>query len=431
MLALVPVVALLVIAGKVDVDAIVAAEGRAGEMIVGSALNPEPTAAGVITPTGELWFENHLLQLRLAYSPRFYWAKSETVPSTGRPLILHTVTLGAKLRESRRVSTSGLATVSAGAADYAYLPQVLGTTQASIPQAVNFLSVSAGAGIQVRTAANWSFQTTVEGIHRRPIGDTATSTQSIDSSNGLAPAFPRETYFFFLPSLTGRLSPLDDVILSSAVTYQMTSASLFLGPNLNSAAGPIEILTVAPSLGWRTRLSHRYDLHLAAGMAYDHVIESPSSDRPFPVAPTGAADLTVHLVSRQEITVQAVSGVLVDYYVDPILGTSGPRGAAFCRMLLTFPRSWTVGLEAAFATSLSTQQLSGYMAGFYPDETVAAVSLPVRHRVSQHVMAETGFRWSERAPRFSAPGFRFHEQQEWLYLLLAVTTRPIPSYRTP
>jgi len=428
MSGLAPIAVLLVITGRFDVDGNVVVEARGGEGPVVTGPNSEPTVVSVLTPTVALHFDDHDLQLRLAYGPRISWSKSTDVPA-GDPLILHVATLDARIQESSRLNLAGFANVSYGATDYAYLPQVFMATQATLPTPSKFVAATLGATVQLQATTNWLFRTTVEGIHRRPIDEKATTTADGAPNPQFVP-FPRTTSVSLTPSLIGRLSRLDEMTFASGVTYQSTSTPT---PGISPTDVPpvlsmrAEILTVTPTIGWRTHLSRRYDLHLAGGVAYHHIFASSSLARPSPITPAAAADVGIHLLSSQDVTIRATSGVVLDYFLDPILGTSGRRGLAFFRVLSTLPQSWSVGIDASFATSLEAAPVNATN----PDETVASVALPVRHRASDHVTMEVGGRWSERAPHFKAPNFAFHQPQFWLYVLLTGTSRTVPAFRAP
>jgi hypothetical protein len=435
---------LLLVAGKLDVNGIVIAEVRGGEAPVVAGGPSAPSLIGVVTPTVDLRFEGHALQLRLDYSVRVFYLRAEGFPDQGAPLVLHTVGASAKQRLSPRVLVSSLASVSYGAADYTYLPQVLGTTQAALPQVLDILAVTAEAGIQVRLSREWTFLFTLDGSHYGPANGSGSNQPSpvpVSGSPGLAPAltppFPEQTAVYATPSVIGRVTPRDDITFASAVTYQSISSPQLVTQSGSGPAmfvpGTFEVLTVAPLVGWRRRLSPRDRLRLEAGLVYDYVIASPSVLRPFPVAPTANAAINSFVVNHRYLAVQLGSGLGVDYFVDPVLGTSGPRGTASFGAHLILPPSWILGIEGSFVTSLSPHPLGALSmvdtTGPLPDETAFAVALPVRHRASKNLIVEFGGRWADRAPHWAAPNFAFHQRQLWLYVSLTATSRPVPEFR--
>jgi len=58
-----------------------------------------------------------------------------------------------------------------------------------------------------------------------------------------------------------------------------------------------------------------------------------------------------------------------------------------------------------------------------PDETALFVSVPVRHPLSDHLLAEFGGRYTERAPAWPRAIFSFHQRQLWAYVMLAASSR--------
>jgi hypothetical protein len=428
MVHLASAVALLILGGRFDVDAAVVAEGRAG--IAPIAGHPsEPSVAGIVTPGAEVRYEGHSLLARLAYGVRVYEGVTQDLP-VGEPLFLQTANLSLRLRLGRQFEATVAANTSYGSTDYAYLPQLLGQMQAALPQPVKFLSMSAAIITLWRLSPLWSLQTTADVIDRRPIGSNTDATMP---GNEAPFVFPHQTSFFLIPALIGKVTRVDDIIAAVGASYQSTDGQRVVRAGiLTGPLDPVKVFTVTPSLGWRTRLSRRYDFHLAAGVAYNHVIAKPAElPEISPFSPTGAIDLTVHLVSRRDVTVRGTFGAIVDYYVDPILGTSGPRGASFAHLLFFFPRSWIVGIDATFATRLTAgPNLATAGSNLRdPDETAVALAIPVRHRISRNYAAEVGVRLSDRAPNFASSNFSFDAHEAWLYMLLTATSRAIPDYR--
>jgi hypothetical protein len=230
--------------------------------------------------------------------------------------------------------------------------------------------------------------------------------------------------------LIGRLTRRDELLIDVNASYQSTDG--LRAPGLaGEFLGKVQILSIAETVGWRARLSHGYDFHLAAGLAYNRAIDYPSQLPPIsPVSPVGAVDLTVHLVTRRDFTVRGQFGAVMDYFVDPVLGTSGTRGTSFAHMLVFLPLNWTAGLDAIFSTRLTrTQAPAELTSGVEPDETALTLIVPVRHLISRNLAFETGARLATRAPYLGSSHFAFHGQEAWVYVMLTATSRTIPDYR--
>jgi hypothetical protein len=132
---------------------------------------------------------------------------------------------------------------------------------------------------------------------------------------------------------------------------------------------------------------------------------------------------------QRDGALRLAAGATFDYFVDPLLGTGAPRGLTFTNVTLTVPPDWTVGLQGAFATSLSPR--SADPTAVYPDETTLMISLTARHRVSQNLIVEFGCQYVERAARVAAPNFALHQLQLWFYVMLTATSRPVPEWLPP
>ena len=431
MVHLASAVALLIVGGKFDVNAAVVGEARAGVTPIPTTGRyvSTPSAAGIVTPSGELDFESPRLTTRLTYGLRIFESVTRDIPIQS-PLYLHNVNLNLVLRPGRRFDATVTGNVSYGSADYNYLTQFLGSTQISAPPPVKFLSLSMGIVTRLRLTTLWTLETAADIVDRRQV-DTPTATAV--AGTPLVLTFPHQRSFGVVPALIGRITRRDDLIVALGGVYQATDGQQALpGAVVTGPSGAVEMFSLTPSLGWRGRLSRRYDLHLAGGLSYNYVIEKPDAfPAVSPVAPIGAIDLTVHLVTRRAMTVQGTFGAAVDYFLDPILGASGSRGTSFAHLTLYFPLNWTAGFDASFATLLTSNPY-GTLPGLTvtnPDETVVVLGIPVRHRMSRNLTAEMGLRYSDRGPNLWSSNFAFHAHEAWLYLVLAANSRAIRDYR--
>jgi hypothetical protein len=431
-LAPVAAAAMLLFADKVELDASVTSESRAGQAPIVAGQAPGFSLVELVTPALALrLFDDHDLQLRLDYGLRIFARATEGLPLAS-PLILHTVTLSAKARLSPVLTSTAAANLSVGAADYSYLPQLLGTNQSTLPYSVDIFSTSGSLDTQLRLDPRWTLSGVVEAAYSKPISSAPPNASDMST---LIP-YPRRSLLGARSALVTRASRTDDVILTVGAQYQTISSVGLLpasDPNqVSVASGRFVILTVWPQLGWRTRLSPRQELHFTAGVVYNHILVNPTGQHPQPLAPTGAFDFTINVMSHNDVALRVVGGTGVDYFVDPILGTTGLRGQVSSGFYLAFPPDWTAGLEASFATPLSRADAGLLNATMlYPDETAASVTLPLRHRLSRNVLMDFGGLWSNRGPRLSAPNWAFHQRQLWVYFALTFTTREIPRWSRP
>jgi len=406
-LSLPPALLLLCIGGQFDANGLVTLEARAGEAPLNADGVVRAGVVAVLTPDLQLSYLSRTTDLRLDYSPRIFWREPNDL-NTHRPLILHVANFVAVSQASRTLRLTGSANASIGESDYTALAQLLGPTQAAIPSVVDFLSVTSSAGAVANLSRRATFGAALTFTHRRPLGAAATVVLPDPSMT----PFPRQTSFTASPSLRVNLSRADDLILTSPVSYGTYSTG-------------VDILTVSPQVGWLTHLSPLYDLRAALGIAYARVV--PALTTSSPVAPVGELGLDMRLSNQGGVATRASTGVRVDYFVDPVLGTAGPRALVLLGLSSTLNPDWLVGIDASYST-VFVGTSPGPM-GYQPDETAVSVSIPVRFRASDNLLTEFGFRYSDRAPSVQVSAFGFHQRQLWLYGLFTATTRRPTSRR--
>jgi hypothetical protein len=394
-------------ATPVDVNVGVLGEARAGQtpLIAGTA--PRDFVAGVLTPEASLDVRQPETSLRLGYFPRLFWQKADGVPAAG-PLVLHqaALTLASEPTATTRVALQ--ASGSVGEPDYAALPQLLGTGQTVLPAAVKVLSLSASAGVQSDVTRRW--QLTFAGTAHRfqPLGEQTPAV--IDP---MAPPVPStiltETSFSAVPGAAFRVTRTDELRFA-------------VGGAFATYSNGVQLLIVNPSLGWRTRLQPGLDLWLTFGLAFPRDLGSRAAAAGQPVAvPTGAAELNCRLMTEGESKLTARFRTGVDEYIDPVLAIAGPRFLGSAAVIFEPHPGWSAALQAELATVWATIPTSP--GGVPPDLTSASVALPLRHRLTNHLVIEVGGRWGDRGPALSSSNFEFHQRQTWAYVTLTATTR--------
>ena len=269
--------------------------------------------------------------------------------------------------------------------------------------------------------------------------------------------YPRQKGVQVVSSAIDRLSDANDLVLSSGLSLQSTSnifgTTVSPSGETLTAVGNFEVLTITPEVGWRTRPSPWRQLHLGAGVAYNRLIKTPYSVPTMPFSPIANVDWSVNVMTGHEAAYRGTVSAAVDYFVNPVIATAGPRALVAGAIYYAVP-DWMVGLEGAFATPLGTRSLAEWQQLKHgdhraraarderghqcprrcgSDETVASLSLPVRHRVSQSFIAEVGGRWADRGPRLTGlgDGLGFHQRQLWVYLTLTATSVPVKSSLAP
>jgi hypothetical protein len=143
-------------------------------------------------------------------------------------------------------------------------------------------------------------------------------------------------------------------------------------------------------------------------------------------APVGGLRLDARILKRDRMMVGTVAEAGVDYFLDPVLATATPRGAARAGLTATVVPDWMAGVGGEFATPIRLSSLPGN-----PDETAFALTGWLRRRATDNIILEIGGRWADRGPAFAAPGFRFHQRQNWIYLTLTYTTEARRRWSQP
>jgi hypothetical protein len=254
--------------------------------------------------------------------------------------------------------------------------------------------------------------------HRRPLNaDQAAPDPNVppDPGSDLTELLlAKQNVVEFTPTLAYRLTRVDDLLLETGVGWEKHSSG-------------IELYRFVPRLGWERRLAPERMVSVLAGVAYTQDVgERLATGSKHDVAPVAEGRLEGHLWREQQRSLSGAFGLGVEYYVDPVTSTAGPRALATTGLSLGMGANWNVGLDTAFGTSLSADPMPGT-----PDETFISAAVPVRHRVTPHFLMEMGVRYSDRGPHFGADDFKFHQRELWVYLAATATTFPIPAFVNP
>lgn len=184
---------------------------------------------------------------------------------------------------------------------------------------------------------------------------------------------------------------------------------------------------------WKVRLTPVDELKLTLGFTYVRAAGTLSPDTIPPLGPSGqtatpvgAFDLISRIARRDEFFLLANANGGVDYFVDPVLGTTAPRAQTGLGLTAIMAPDWMAIVRGDFSTALRSTPLAQISPGYYPDETLVSLTASVRRVVTPSVFAEIGGLWAERAPAFVTPDFQFRERQLWVFARLAWTSHPLP-----
>jgi hypothetical protein len=436
-LATVPAAAVLLLSASfsasLDLNALVSAEARAGETPVRPGDPSTSVVMGILAPGVSASLAGPEASLRLGYVVRLV----SLGPSSGLPptapldfhvAVLHVLDLQASARPSRTLTLTATGAGSIGEPDYAALAGILGPTPTgTLPAVQKIFAVSGHLGARYLASPRWELALAGEAARYHSYGGSVTAGSGAGGMVPLfvAPPLPDQTVLRALPSAIAHLSRRSDLLLLGELDRVSSSGSVAV------PGGAFDFVVASTELGWRTRLSRLGDLRVLGGVAHGWRSGSGGVMSPSGVSmsgmgpswsPIGGVEIGSWLPGQDEPRLRGTFATSVDYFVDPFLGAAGPRSTTSLALGLLFQPDTTAALEAIFSTVIRSEPLVGN-----PDETVVAVQLPIRHRLSDTLFVEGGVRGSDRGPNFSAPSFAFHQRELWVYLRLTATTRSRPG----
>lgn len=403
------------VAGHLEVIPSVTVESRVGEAPIGYGFPPEASLVEVLTPGLALDYAGRRLEFLASYDLRIFWRSTSGAPLQA-PLYLNTANLTLTGRPSRRVVLKLAASSNLGQADYTYLPTIF-TNQGTLVVVPEIFSATLSGSAELRATERVTEAVAVQASHSQPIGAVPMPTTTGGTTTYYLPHF---TSFAATPGANLRLSRLDTLEPSLSLEYQQIS-----NLTVTTASGPLPVgslstLIVIPTLGMHSFLSRRSELTLKVGVDLAHLSGNDVTGDHNPVGPIGSVSLDASVLNLRRAILRAKATSAFEYYLDPVLGIAATHFVSAGALYLGLPQSWTIGLDGSFFTSLDKHGTPPT----YPDEVGFELDLPVRHLLSNEVMAEFGGRWADRSPFFTAPNYGFHQRQLWLYVLLTGTTHP-------
>ena len=407
-------VALVLLSGEIDLRASAVVESRAGETPILAGTNPTGFVAEIVAPAAMFVYSDPGLTFHAAYSPRVYWQHPNAVNSWA-PLLLHTADLLLEERSTRRLSLIAGLTGAIGEPDYTQLQTLVGGVgQSALPQITEIASVSGQLLARVTLTRRWELDLDGQALYWR--------------SFGAAPVVTTPTTTL----ITEQRSAGEQVTALYRLTPRHALGFGAAGSEASFSNG-LQIYTVGPTVTWKVRLTPVDELKLTLGFTYVRAAGTLSPDTIPPLGPSGqtatpvgAFDLISRIARRDEFFLLANANGGVDYFVDPVLGTTAPRARAGLGLTAIMAPDWMAIVRGDFSTALRSTPLAQISPGYYPDETLVSLTASVRRVVTPSVFAEIGGLWAERAPAFVTPDFQFRERQLWVFARLAWTSHPLP-----
>jgi hypothetical protein len=170
-------------------------------------------------------------------------------------------------------------------------------------------------------------------------------------------------------------------------------------------------------------------MSVAGGIAYVITLATVDGDEPSDeIGGTGRFQLSSTLYSSSETTVTSSFSASLDWFFDPLAGTSQPRAGAEASTNITMGDDWVIAPNAGFYTVLrgASTTFGGEdgmtrVVQITPDATMLRAELPFYYSITRGVGLSFGGRATLRGPALTEDRFRLHEQYElWAFVGLTV-----------
>jgi hypothetical protein len=422
-----------------------AAAGVDGEVAAGRApvqlTGPEENSLTfTLTPGAGLRLRSATNRLSLAYTPRIFYRVPNAL-TVSRPLVLHQVSLDNAIALSRRMSWTSSAQVSVGEIDYTAAGVVYDQLSSGLRTSVADIVRSEGqTGFQLELTRRLRWTATLSADHTTPLGDTSSTpvlppdVNIEDLGNLNLGSVPESAQVSAESSFSYALTRADRVALNGEVTYQWF-------PDTG------RFLLLSPDVSWTSALNKRTNIALSAGFAYVITLATPDDSEPGDaIGGTGSFALDTVIYRARSVRVSTGYGASLDWFFDPIAGTSQPRAAADAGASIDIGRDWNISPNISFYTVLRGASATlgeppimsndGMMTPIpVPapapaaaddvqrnfDSTQLRAEIPFRYRLSDPIILNFGLRGSLRGGALSEDDFRLNERTEfWVFAGITV-----------
>jgi hypothetical protein len=412
-----------------------AAAGADGEVAVGRAPvdftgNSRDTIAFTLTPGAGVRVHSADNNFVLSYTPRIFF-REPNVLGLDHPLVLHQVGLDHLANAGKDVTWASTANLAVGEIDYTASGIVADPAFSNVLRAsiTDILRATVQTGPRIRLSPHLRLNWDVAAEYTVTLNDNGPQATAADQEaallSGEVPAsFQLRTH----PSLSYSIDRPNSVAFGTDVTYQWFKQTA-------------RYLLVSPDITWQTQLSRDTQLQLSAGIAYVWTLQVvvPNLSDKNSLGGTGSVALSSQLLRGGHTRVKSAFNAGLDWYFDPILGTSTPRATAKATTDVEIGRRWLIAPLASFTTVLrrvSIRLPAGVSADAQtqadeqaylndiiaaPDQTILRIELPIRYQISPISQLMFGLRSAFRGRALPQPGFRLDEQTEfWAFVGLAI-----------
>jgi hypothetical protein len=410
-----------------------AAAGVDGEVAAGRApvdpTNPDDNAENSLTftlvPGAALRLRSATNNLSLTYTPRIFY-RAPNVLEVDRPLVLHQVSLDDAIELSRRLSWSTTAQLSIGEIDYTASGLVFDPGTSAVRTSVaDIVRVDGQTGIKYEVNRRLRLTLDASAEYTTPIGDSDNITGLPDGAplpeNVALGAIPESAQVSAESALSYALSRTDRVGVAGEVTYQWF-------PDTG------RFLLFSPDVTWESQVNRRTNFAVSAGIAYVVALETQggvAEENAF--GGTGSFELASVFHKGRQMTVAGAFNASLDWFFDPVAGTSQPRAGVDAGVDVQIGRKWQISPNASFYAVLRDRgQTLGEPPITTPDGTMAPViinqqgidydatqlrgEIPFRYSLSKHVILSFGARGSLRGNSITDDDFQLDRLVEiWAF----------------
>lgn len=410
-------------------EAVVGAEGEVavGRAPIEVAGPEEESVALTLVPGAGLRLSSAQSTLWATYTPRIFYRLPNAL-DVSRPLVLHQAAIGHDLTPSRFVVWTTSAEVNFGQLDYTSASVVFAAGSRPVQTSVaEVLRVDGQSGLAVALTRDTTWMLDVTGQYTTSPDDVVVSDVVVDGTlvdedvdlpgadedPEAAPEFvdalPSSAGLSATNTLLHALNRRDAVGVAAQVAYQWF-------------ADTGEFLLWSPELSYVRSWANDGQLTLVGGLAYVQALESGQESS---LGGTGGIELASQLYTRSGVVASGSLGASVEWFFDPIAGTSQPRVGVELGTDVTVGRRWQLLPNAAFFAILRSGddpdlEVEGALVDA-PDATTLQAEVPIRFRLSEEASFNFGVRAALRGRALGAEGFSLTEQMElWGFFGLTV-----------
>jgi len=423
------------------VEAALGADGEvaAGRAPIDYAGDPKNSLTFTLVPGAALRRRSADSTLTLSYNPRIFYRLPNAL-ELNHPLVLHQVGLDHTLDIGKWLAWSTSAQLAVGQIDYTAAGVVFDPTLSSAVRTsiTDILRATGTSGLKYQFSPRFAlhldggveYTTTLDSTSVVPTPAAVASGQSASAGQTVfGSIIPDSFQLRGKPGLALSLGRVSHVGAAAELTYQWFKATA-------------RYLVLSPEIDWDTKFGQRTTLSLAGGAAYVWTLDAVDpKDKQNSLGGTGNIDVRSLVYNGAGLSTTLGLNAALEWFFDPILGTSQPRAGTTASGLLQVGRRWQIAPVAAFYTLLKTTRYRLLRDGvpLAPDDpavleqqrqqeltTLLRLELPFDYRISDAASFGFGVRAALRARPIPEPGFRLNEQVE-IWAFVGLTLRAATS----